>query len=51
MDLVVLAAKGINKSPFSEYIAKEPKPRDFIALFFLSFKGNSYKADRIYQIL
>ena len=46
-DLVVLATPGVNRSPFTEWIVNEPKPKDFIVPSFKQFDGKSDPVDHI----
>ena len=47
-DLVMMATKGVNKSPFTEWIMEEPKSKDFVVSSFKQFDGKSDPMDHIF---
>ena len=48
-DLAMMATRRVNKSPFTEWIMDEPKPKDFIVPSFKQFDGKSDPVDHIFN--
>ena len=48
-DFAMMATRGVNRSPFTEWIMDEPKPKDFIVPFFKQFDGKSDPVDHIFN--
>ena len=48
-DLAMMATRGVNKSPFTEWIVEELKPKDFIIPSFKQFDGKSDPVDHIFN--
>ena len=48
-DLVVMATRGVNRSPFTEWIIDELKPKDFVVPSFKQFDGKSDPVDHIFN--
>ena len=48
-DLVVMATWGVNRSPFTEWIVDEPKPKDFVVPSFKQFDGKLDPVDHIFN--
>ena len=48
-DLAVMATRGVNRSPFTEYIVDEPKPKDFVVPMFKQFDGKFDPVDHIFN--
>lgn len=38
-DLATVATYGMSRSPFTNWIIEEPKPKDFMVLIFKQFDG------------
>ena len=49
LDLVVMATRGVSRSPFIEWIVEEPKPKDFVVPTFKQFNGKSDLVDHIFN--
>ena len=47
LDLAMMATRGVNRSPFTEWIIEEPKPKDFVVPTFKQFDGKSDPVDHI----
>ena len=48
-DLAMMATRGVNKSPFTEWIIEEPKLKDFVVLNFKQFDGKSDPIDHTFN--
>ena len=48
-DLAVMVTQGVNRSPFTEWIVDEPKPKDFLVPSFKQFDGKSDPVDHIFN--
>ena len=48
-DLAVMATRGVNGSPFTEWIVDEPKPKDFMVPSFKKFDGKLDSVDHIFN--
>ena len=48
-DLAVMATRGVSRSPFTEWIVDEPKPKDFVVLSFKKFDEKSDPVDHIFN--
>ena len=48
-DLVVMATRELNKSPFTKWIVDEPKPKDFVVPSFKQFDRKSDLVDHIFN--
>ena len=48
-DLAMMATRGISRSPFTEWIIDEPKPKDFVVHSFKQFDGKSDLVDHIFN--
>ena len=48
-DFAVMATRGVNRSPFIEWIVDEPKPKDFVVLSFTQFDERSDPVDIIFN--
>ena len=48
-DLAIMATRGLNRSPFTEWIVDEPKPKDFVVPSFKQFDGKSDPVDHIFN--
>ena len=48
-DLAMMATRGVNKSPFAEWIVDEPKPKDFVVPSFKQFDGKTDPVDHIFN--
>ena len=48
-DLAIMATRGVNKSPFAEWIVDEPKPNDFVVPSFKQFDGKTNPEDHIFN--
>ena len=48
-DLAMMATRGVNKSPFTEWIVDEPKPKDFVVPSFKQFDAKSDPVDHIFN--
>ena len=48
-DLAMMATREVNKSPFTEWIMDEPKPKDFVVPSFKQFDGKSDPVDHIFN--
>ena len=49
-DLAVMATRGVNRSPFTEWIVDEPKPKNFVVLSFKQFDGKLDPVDHIFNL-
>ena len=49
LDFTVMATRGVSRSPFTEWIVEEPKPKDFVVLTFKQFDGKSDPVDHIFN--
>ena len=45
----MMATRGVNKSPFAEWIIEEPKPKDFGVPSFKQFDGKTDPVDHIFN--
>ena len=50
LDLAVMATRGVSRSPFTEWIVEEPKPKDFVVPTFKQFNGKSDPVDHIFNL-
>ena len=48
-DLAMMPTRGVNKSPFMEWIVGEPKPKDFVVPSFKQFNGKLDPVDHIFN--
>ena len=48
-DLDVMATQGVSRSPFTEWIVDEPKPKDFVVPSFKQFDRKSDPVDHIFN--
>ena len=48
-DLAMMATRGVNKSPFMEWIVDQPKPKDFVVPSFKQFDRKSDPVDHIFN--
>ena len=48
-DLAMMDTREVNKSPFTEWILDEPKPKDFVVPSFKQFDGKSDPVDHIFN--
>ena len=48
-DLSMMATRGVNRSPFTEWIVDEPKPKDFVVPSFKQFYGKSDPVDHFFN--
>ena len=49
LDLAVMATRGVRRSPFTEWIVEELKPKDFVVPNFKQFNGKSDLVDHIFN--
>ena len=45
----MMATRGVNKSPFAEWIVDEPKPKDFVVPSFKQFDGKTDPIDHVFN--
>ena len=45
----MMDTRGVNRSPFIEWIVKEPKPKDLVVPSFKQFDGKSNPVDHIFN--
>ena len=48
-DLAVMATRGVNRSPFKEWIVDQPKLKDLLVPSFKQFDGKSDLVDHIFN--
>ena len=49
LDLAMMATRGVSRSPFTEWIIEESKPKDFVVPTFKQFDGKSDPVDHIFN--
>ena len=49
LDLAMMATRGVNRSPFTEWRIEEPKPKYFVVPTFKQFDGKSNPVDHIFN--
>ena len=49
LNLAVMATRGVNRSPFMEWIVEEPKPKDFVVPTFKQFDEKFDPVDHIFN--
>ena len=49
LDLAMMATRGVSRSPFTEWIIDEAKPKDFVVPTFKQFDGKSDSVDHIFN--
>ena len=49
LDLATMATCGVSRSPFTEWIIEEAKPKDFVVATFKQFDGKANPVDHIFH--